>query len=193
MPQTTYDAVSRAAYPLLYKLARMQLRDDHMARDVVQETLLTGLEKWSSLRDHDAAHGWLVQILRNKIIDHFRLQRRQSPLSAEEVIAELQASENLLALSFDEAGSWSGEMKSWPNPLDAVIDQQALATLRTCCERLPTNMASVFLQREYLGFSSDEICQLCSLTTGNVRVILHRARLALRACMDQHFSLTGDQ
>ena len=62
----------------------------------------------------------------------------------------------------------------------------------TCLDLLPPNTGRVFMMREFLGFESDEICVQLSITTTNCHVILHRARLKLRGCMQNGWGRPGD-
>ena len=56
-----------------------------------------------------------------------------------------------------------------------------------CLERLPSNTARVFMMREFLGFETDEICKELALSASNCWVILHRARMALRLCLESQW------
>ena len=62
-----------------------------------------------------------------------------------------------------------------------------MQVLETCTERLPPAMARIFLMREWLEMPSDEICKELRLTSTNLYVQLHRARLRLRECLEIHW------
>lgn len=59
-------------------------------------------------------------------------------------------------------------------------------------DHLPANTGRVFMMREFLGLESDEICAQLSISTSNCHVILHRARLKLRACLGNGWARMGD-
>ena len=70
--------------------------------------------------------------------------------------------------------------------------QQFWTVFETCLEVLPAKTARVFMMREFMGFESDEICVQLGISASNCHVILHRARLKLRACLGTGWGRTGD-
>jgi RNA polymerase sigma-70 factor (ECF subfamily) len=54
-----------------------------------------------------------------------------------------------------------------------------------CLERLPSRTARVFMMREHLGFETGEICKELDITPTHCWVLLYRARMALRECLQQ--------
>ena len=55
----------------------------------------------------------------------------------------------------------------------------------TCLTCLPSKHAKIFMMREFLELSSDEICQETQLTTSNLHTTLYRARLQLQNCLSK--------
>jgi DNA-directed RNA polymerase specialized sigma24 family protein len=51
-------------------------------------------------------------------------------------------------------------------------------------EKLPAQLGRLFLMREWLELSSEEICKELKLTSTNFYVQRHRARLKLSECLD---------
>jgi RNA polymerase sigma-70 factor, ECF subfamily len=64
------------------------------------------------------------------------------------------------------------------------LQNQLMNLLELCVTKLPEQTTRVFLLREYLGFETEEITDHTGLQSGHVRVLLHRARLSLRTCLD---------
>ena len=60
-----------------------------------------------------------------------------------------------------------------------------------CLEKLPPNTARVFMMREVMDLDCDEICKELSITANNLWVILYRARMALRPCLEQNWFAAG--
>lgn len=87
---------------------------------------------------------------------------------------------------FDANGRWQEATRpaAWRDPAASMQDRQFWIVFETCLDHLPAATARVFMMREFLGFESDEICERVGITTSNCHVILHRARLKLRTCMD---------
>jgi RNA polymerase sigma-70 factor (ECF subfamily) len=92
--------------------------------------------------------------------------------------------EELEALLFKADGHFANEPADWGNPEQELSSRQFFAVLEACAEKLPPAMGRVFLMREWLELSSDEICKELSLTQTNLYVQLHRARLRLRECLE---------
>lgn len=169
-----------ALRPQLMRYARSQLRHDAWAEDAVQDTLLAALEKPQSFAGQSQLRTWLVGILKHKLVDQLRRQHREAALPSEDDSADLDE------LLFDASGHWIEPPADWPSVPDAALGQrQFLAVLDACVERLPPAQGRVFLMREWLELDSDEVCQTLAITPANLWVMLHRARLRLRECL-QH-------
>lgn len=164
----------------LLRFARLQLRDDVWAEDAVSETLLAALAKPQSFANRSQLRTWLVGILKHKVIDILRLRRREVRLSADggETDGELDA------LVFRVDGHFVEQPIEWNGPEESLSSRQFLQILEACVERLPAVMGRLFLMREWLELSSDQICKELGLTSTNLYVQLHRARLRLRECLD---------
>lgn len=172
-------------YLLRYAMAK--LRDADTAEEVVQEALLAALGAAESFAGESTLRTWLTSILKFKVIDFQRRvsTERERFLSAPPASAE--ESEDWIDQLFDETGHWRAEFGTWAVP-DAQHEQKAfLAAFERCMDRLPPATARVFFQREVMGTETDEICKDEGITPSNCWVILHRARLALRECLDRHW------
>jgi RNA polymerase sigma-70 factor (ECF subfamily) len=87
---------------------------------------------------------------------------------------------------FNERGAWRDGPRpvAWPDPAESMQTKQFWSVFEICLDHLPPATGRVFMMREFLGFDSDEICRQMNISTSNCHVILHRARLKLRTCMD---------
>jgi len=168
----------------MLRFAQLQLRARETAEDLVQETIEAALRKSSSFAGQSTLKTWVFAILRNRIIDHLRQASRTVTLSSL-VDDDDDWQENLDAM-FNERGHWRDGPRpvAWPDPEQSMQTRQFWAVFETCLDHLPAATGRVFMMREFLGFESDEICSQLGITTSNCHVILHRARLKLRACMD---------
>lgn len=75
----------------------------------------------------------------------------------------------------------------WGDPEQTFSDKQFWKVFELCMSRMPENTARVFFMRELLGLEVDDICKELSITTSNCWVILHRARMSLRLCLQQRW------
>lgn len=165
----------------LLRFAHLQLRNDAWAEDAVSETLLVALSKPQSFGNRSQLKTWLVGILKHKVLDILRQRQREVSIDANE---DSDGSDELDALTFHSNGHFAAPPASWGNPEQDLNSQQFFRVLEACAEKLPPVMGRVFLMREWLELSCDEICKELNLTSTNLYVQLHRARLRLRECLE---------
>ena len=168
------------AYLLRY--ARLQLRDTHAAEDVVQETLLAALAGEAGFAGRSNLRTWLTGILKHKIVDAIRRASRESRLAVDPG-AELAEVDAL----FDARGHWREAPAPWTDPDASLEQKEFFRVLQQCLERLPAKSAQAFLMREHLGLDTADICKELSVTPTHCWVLLYRARMALRQCLDAHW------
>ncbi len=184
-PAKFADEVAQSRSYLL-RFARLQLRNDAWAEDVVAETMLAALEKPHSFGGRSSLRTWLVGILKFKIIDCLRANSR-------EVASSINTDEDaeLEDLLFVPDGHFRGDAYDWPNPEQTLNSKQFLEVLDVCINQMPPTMGRVFLMREWMEFGTDEICKELQITSSNAWVLLHRARLRLRECLQQKWFGNG--
>lgn len=164
----------------LLKFARLQLRNDAWAEDAVSETVLAALAKPQSFSQRSQLKTWLVGILKHKIIDTIRLHGREVSSSP----SDDDEGDLLDALSFKPDGHFVQAPTDWGNPEQELGSRQFFEVLEACADKLPATQGRLFLMREWLELSSEEICKELALTPTNLYVQLHRARLRLRECLE---------
>jgi len=172
----------------LYRFALARLRDPHQAEDVVQETLLAAIQN-PTFEGKSAARTWLTGILKHKIIDLMRKQVREQPV---ENLGEDNAygSDSLP----DEPGMdefftgddrhWADKPQRWGMPDGELEQKQFLAILQNCLDRLPKKLAMLFTLRDIQEEDNEKICKDMAITTTNAWVMLYRARMGLRKCLE---------
>ena len=169
----------------LLRFARLQLRNDAWADDAVSETLLAALAKPQSFGNRSHLKTWLVGILKHKVIDILRKQVREvSWLGIDGNGGEDNESDELDRLNFKVDGHFNDMPCEWGNPHESLQQQQFFAVLNACIERLPPAQGRLFLMREWLEMSSEDVCKELTLTPTNLYVQLHRARLRLQECLN---------
>ena len=175
---TSFRSRVEAERPYLLRFASLQLRDAHAAEDAVQEALLAALAGEQSFGGRSNLRTWLTGILKHKIVDAIRRASREATVPADE--------EGLQAL-FDERGHWIDPPREWQDPGGLLGDKQFMAALEECLGRLPAKTAQVFMMREHLGYETAEICKELGVTPTHCWVLLYRARVALRECLQQNW------
>ena len=171
----------------LFKFALVRLRDPSKAEDAVQETFLAALKGGSRFAGRSAEKSWLVGILKNKISDHFRKASRETPFTNLEFYLD-EESESFLSEGLSK-GVWRHEVgpQEWSSPGASLDSEVFWKTFRDCSNKLPKSVAAVFNLREVDGVESKEICALLNITENNLWVMLHRARMALRRCLERNW------
>ncbi|MEN9480198.1 MAG: hypothetical protein RLZZ298_1593 [Pseudomonadota bacterium] len=164
----------------MLRFANLQLCDQGQAEDAVQEALAGALQGQDRFASRASVRTWVLSILKNKIVDELRRRVRERLVMVE------NDNDDDLDAYFDVRDHWSEESKpsSWASPQQAMENKRFWAVFDACLYRLPEASARIFTMREVLGFETDEICQTLTITTNNCWVQMHRARLALRACLE---------
>ena len=166
----------------LFRYAMLRLRDRSTAEDLVQETFLAALKDHGSFSGKSSESTWLVGILKHKIIDHFRRQAREAPMGDNDLREHPDPS------SFDGSGHWTTGPTAWGgDPADLYREKKFLDQLTKCLSGLSSNHANAFTLREIEGADTGEICKVLNVTETNLWVILHRARMLLRRCLETHW------
>jgi RNA polymerase sigma-70 factor (ECF subfamily) len=171
----------------LYLYAMVRLRDPGLAEDVVQETLVAALETLSRFEGRSSLRTWLIAILRNKMSDLMR--DRQRLVFAELKDADEEGSDLDLESLFDGRGRWqeSRRPQTWEDPEGALEQQEFWKVFQECLAPLPPRTAEVFTLREVLGEPIEAICKNLEITPSNCSVMLYRARMRLRSCLEENW------
>ena len=168
----------------LFGFAVLRVRDRSAAQDLVQETFLAGIKAKESFAARSNERAWLFGILRHKLVDFYRLQGR------ERLFADLETPLPEELNAFGAAGvrkdGWLKGLapKAWETPEEILVTKEFQEVLKGCISRLPLKVAQAFVMREIDGVSSEEICKDLGASPNNVWVMLHRARMALRRCLE---------
>ena len=161
----------------MLKFAVLQLGDKHIADDVVQDAFVAALKNVDSFSGKALLRTWVFAILKHKIAD--ALRRRGSATQS------LDEEDEGVDAFFDKNGHWLEKSRplAWNNPESSIHSQEFWEVFNLCLEHLPARQARVFMMREFIELESAEIHASTNLSLGNINVILHRARLRLRHCL----------
>ncbi|AKO45957.1 sigma-70 family RNA polymerase sigma factor [[Haemophilus] ducreyi] len=167
----------------MMKFAILKLKDADLAEDVVQEALVSAYKNAHSFRGQAALKTWIFAILKNKIIDLIKQRKRLVNIS--ELVEEESPNQ-----FFDQTGYWAADNyqpKEWQDVNQLNYKKGFWAIFDICLNKLPAQQARIFMMREHLELTSEQICQECEISTANLHVILHRARLQLQACLTKNW------
>ena len=177
---------------ILFRFAMLRVRNRAVAEDLVQDTLLAGLQSRDKFGGASSERTWLIGIMKHKVIDHFRSLSRQIPLDNNEGIDLVP--KHLFAQSGEwvdhwavlvepDAGHW-GPIEWRANPEELCRQTDFCNVLDGCLGPLPPRVASAFTLREVDELPTDEICEVLGISHSNLWVMLHRARAHLRNCIE---------
>jgi len=166
----------------LYRYALMRVRDPALAEDLVQDTLLSAFRARSSFSGQSSERTWLIAILKNKIIDHFRRASREAELP------ESDDPDALVDTLFHQSNDhWLNVPAGWQDPDQSLENSRFWRAFTLCLEGLPERQARAFSLCELEGMESAELCKVLGVTASNLWVLLHRARLRLQACLEREW------
>lgn len=167
----------------LYRVALGRTRNPDVARDLVQETLLAGMLHCAQYSGQSSEAGWLMGIMRNKVVDHFRKQAR------EQNFTDLEFLDDERERFFNQQATWNPQSgpKPWPQPDESLQTTEFWRVFDACVSKLPEKVAQVFLLRELEGMDSADICKEFGVSPNNFWVMLYRARLGLRRCLEANW------
>jgi len=163
----------------MYRYALARLSDPEIAKDMVQEALVAAIHAFRRFEGKSSIKTWLVAILKRKIVDHYRRARNSQHMD------NIEEGANSVELEFDDSGHWLTRPGTWAiNPGEAFEQQEFIDILYRCISKLPDRLAEIFMLREFEELSTEQICRQLDITESNSWVMLHRARLQLRGCLE---------
>ena len=174
----------------LYSFAYNRVNDGETAKDLVQETFLSALKARDGFKGEATEKTWLVSILKRKIIDLYRKNAAHPQQSFEE------SEQYKVAYShyFSETGFMQGEWNKTnaPKPWNVLeknnMEQKEFKhILSQCLNKLPKMWASVFSLKYLEEEESESICKELNITSSNYWVIIHRAKLQMRECLEKNW------
>jgi len=163
----------------LYHFALGRLRNTTDAENMVQETFLAAFRAKDTFAGKSAERTWLIGILKHKIIDHLRKAYREKP------VTDFNKDQEAINDFFDHQGHLKKQPGQWTdNPNTLAQQKEFWKVFYKCSEKLSATSRDAFLLREVEKINGKEICRILGITQSNLWVLLHRARLQLRQCLE---------
>ena len=171
----------------LYRFALSRIKDSTIAEDLVQETFLAALKSRANFQGRSSAKTWLIAILKHKIVDPIRKRVREPASDKVESMSDALASDPTEG-SFKDDGGWLNRPAKWDvNPMKIYEQKEFMGVLYLCLAELPERQAEAFMMREFDGLSTEEICKALNISATNSWVMLYRARMWLRQCIEKNW------
>ncbi len=170
----------------LYRYALLRVRDPAVAEEVVQETFVSAIQSLSGFEQRSAEKTWLTGILKHKIIDHHRKVAAKYTREA-----PLETAGPAPGEDFDSDGGWADKPSRWsPSPEELYDRSEFRKILAKCLGTVSRRPAGVFTMKEIDGEDSEKICKDLGITATNLWVMLYRARMSLRKCLEKRWFKT---
>ncbi len=168
---------------LLFHYAVRRVADEELGKDLVQDTFLAAWRNRDSFRRESSVKNWLFLILRSKIIDHYR------KLNSGAVVAGIR-NENEDGTYFDHEDHWRKGMYPSSFSVDfrnEIEGREFFKVFDSCGKKLKQIQHAVFVMKYVDDLDSEEICKIMGLTSSNYWVLIHRAKVQLRACLEKNW------
>ena len=171
----------------LYRFSLSRIKDPSIAEDLVQETFLAALKARKNFQGRSSVRTWLIAILKNKIVDLIRKRVREQASDNIEFLYD-SAANDTVDRSFNDEGDWRIRPSRWAvDPMKLYEQKEFMDVLYQCLAELPERQAEAFMMREINELSTEEICKGLNISATNSWVMLYRARMWLRRCLENNW------
>lgn len=174
-----FAALYRQHYPVMLRVCAAFLGSRATAEEVVQDTWVAVLTSASNFEGRSSLASWIFAIMFNKA--RSRIRRDQRSVSFDQ-----DGDDHGLNAAFDGHGRWSQMPDLWEqvSPDRIVEGRDMMAHVNDAIDSLPPAQRAVLVLWCHQDLDGDEICRLLNISEGNMRVLLHRARIGLRKKLD---------
>lgn len=177
--RTAFDCVYRKHNASMLRMCEGMIRTRATAEEVVQDTWIAVLKGIGGFEGRSSLAGWIFAILVNKARSRAQRDGRMISFDGE-------GEDDGLAAAFDGRGRWKDMPDLWETLTpDRIIEgRNIMAHVLAAIDALPTAQRSVLILRGQQDLEPAEVCSILNITEGNMRVLLHRARLSVRKSLD---------
>src|SRR4051794_23430049 len=167
--------------PVMHRVALTYVRTPSVAEEVVQDAWVGVLRSLPRFEGRSLLRTWLLKILANRARSRGVREARSVPFSSLGDDDPSVAPERFQGPQDRFPGGWVAFPTDWTTlPEQQLLAQETLSLVDAAIRALPGRQHEVMLLRDVEGWSADEVCDALGLTAGNQRVLLHRARSAVR-------------
>lgn len=175
-----FEHIYRKHNNALIRLGASFVQSRAVAEEVAQDTWMAVLKNIGSFEGRSSLAGWIFAILINKARSRAQRDGRMVSFDGDD-------EDDNLAAAFDRRGRWKDLPDLWDEltPERILAGRSALEHVNVTIDALPAGQKSVLVLRAQQGLDADEVCTILGISEGNMRVLLHRARFAVRAALDR--------
>jgi RNA polymerase sigma-70 factor (ECF subfamily) len=178
--RVAFEVIYRRHNASMVRFAAAIVKSRETAEELAQETWLSVLRGVAGFEGRSSLAGWIFAILANKA-------RTRAKRDGRMVSFDAGGEDDSLAAAFDGRGRWKNLPELWEEvtPERVIAGRTALDHVARAIEALPPAQRAALILRGQEGLDAEEVCAILEITEGNMRVLLHRARLAVRRALDQ--------
>jgi RNA polymerase sigma-70 factor (ECF subfamily) len=175
--------------PTMLRLARMHVASRESAEDVVQEGWIAALRGIDGFEGRSSLRTWVFQIVLNMAKTRGINDQRTLSFSAafHDDGAPTVDPERFQGPNEPNPGGWRQPPAPWPTPEGELLSKETRTVIDVSLGKLPERQRAVIDMRDIDGLEPAEVCALLDLTPGNQRILLHRARTAVRRDLEVYF------
>ncbi|MEV0614383.1 RNA polymerase sigma factor [Nonomuraea sp. NPDC050404] len=172
----------------MLRVARSYVSTDHSAEEVVQDTWLAVVDGIDAFEERSSVKTWVFRILVNTAKKRGVRESRTLPWSAfEQDGAPFPDGALFRGLAGPARDGRAQPAAAWPTPEGEALAGEVRALIAGALARLPPRQRVVISLRDVEGCTSDEVCDILEITPANQRVLLHRARTAVRGWLADYY------
>ncbi len=169
----------------LFNYSMYKTGNRELAEDLVQETFLAALKSAENFKGESSERTWLFAILKNKIAEHYRKASTKYEINNSKL-----EEDSYINNYFTKDWNWKENMapKNWGiDYFDPIENKELALTLNGCIEKLPKNQKQLIGLKLIEEEATENICKEMNISATNYWVIIHRAKLQLRACLEKNW------
>jgi RNA polymerase sigma-70 factor, ECF subfamily len=175
------------------RIALTFVRSPSVADEVVQETWLAVIKGLERFEGRSSLKTWIFRILANRAQTRGAREQRTTPFSSfapsEEYDGPTVDPDRFLPAGHATPGYWSmTPSRFFELPEDRMLAAETSELVAAAIEQLPERQQQVIRLRDVEGWAPEEVCESLGLSQANQRVLLHRARSAVRARLEEYFT-----
>jgi RNA polymerase sigma-70 factor (ECF subfamily) len=175
------------------RIALSFVQTPSVADEVVQETWLAVIRGLAEFEGRCSLKTWIFRILANRAQSRGARESRITPFSS---LADPEDDDTATvdpARFLPRGSTFDGYWAVSPSRFFELPEEQLLARETThlvaqAIDALPARQQQVIRLRDIEGWDADEVCESLGISAANQRVLLHRARSAVRAALESHFA-----
>lgn len=169
----------------LLNYAYFRVRNRELAEDLIQDTFISALKSQQTYNGTASEKTWLTAILKNKIIDYYRSNLNKYSKLTDSF--DGNANNDFFDSKKDFFWAEGKIPKEWNVTENSIENNEFNATLLNCMEKMPQKLVAVFSLKYIDDEATETICKEVGITSSNYWVMIHRAKLQLRECLEKNW------